>query len=54
MDSKNVKSVLKTQTKVIAYVIICLVIIVIGISFSLYSEVEHNSQNQVVKAGTLE
>ena len=53
MDSKNVKSVLKTQAKVIAYVVICLVIIVIGISYSLYSDVKHNTTNQVVTAGDL-
>ena len=54
MDSKNIKSVLKTQAKVIAYVIICFTVTVIGISYSLYSSVQSKKSNQVVKAGTLQ
>ena len=54
MKDKKVGSVLKTESKVIAYVVICLVIIVLGISYALFFEVKGNEKNQIVKAGTLE
>ena len=54
MKNKKVGSVLKTESKVIAYVVICLVIIVLGISYALFFEVKGNEKNQIVKAGTLE
>ncbi len=54
MKDKKVGNVLKTETKVIAYVVICLVIIVLGISYALFFEVKGNEKNQIVKAGTLE
>ena len=52
--NKNIKSVLKTESKVIAYVVICLVIIILGISYALFFQVKKNEKNQIVKAGTLE
>ncbi len=54
MKDKKVGSVLKTETKVIAYIVICLVIIVLGVSYALFFEVKGNEKNQIVKAGTLE
>ena len=54
MKDKKVGSVLKTETKIIAIVVICLVITVIGISYALFFEVKGNEKNQIVKAGTLE
>ena len=54
MKDKKVGAVLKTESKVIAYVVICLVIIVLGISYALFFEVKGNEKNQIVKAGTLE
>ncbi len=54
MKDKKVGSVIKTEAKVIAYVVICLVIIVLGISYALFFEVKGNEKNQIVKAGTLE
>ena len=54
MKNNNIGNVLKTETKVIAYVVICLVIIVLGISYALFFEVKGNEINQIVKAGTLE
>ncbi len=54
MKDKKIGSVLKTESKVIAYVVICLVIIVLGISYALFFEVKGNEKNQIVKAGTLE
>ena len=54
MKDKKVGNVIKTEAKVIAYVVICLVIIVLGISYALFFEVKGNEKNQIVKAGTLE
>ena len=54
MKDRKVGSVLKTETKVIAIVVICLVILVLGISYALFFEVKGNEKNQIVKAGTLE
>ena len=54
MKDKKVGSVIKTETKIIAIVVICLVITVIGISYALFLEVKGNEKNQIVKAGTLE
>ena len=54
MKDKKIGTVLKTESKVIAYVVICLVIIVLGISYALFFEVKGNEKNQIVKAGTLE
>ncbi len=54
MKDKNIGTILKTESKVIAYVVICLVVIVLGISYALFFEVKGNEKNQIVKAGTLE
>ena len=54
MKDNKIGTVLKTESKVIAYVVICLVIIVLGISYALFFEVKGNEKNQIVKAGTLE
>ena len=54
MKDRKVGTVLKTETKVIAIVVICLVILVLGISYALFFEVKGNEKNQIVKAGTLE
>ena len=54
MKNNKVGSVIKTETKIIAIVVICLVITVIGISYALFLEVKGNEKNQIVKAGTLE
>ena len=54
MKDKKIGTVIKTESKVIAYVVICLVIIVLGISYALFFEVKGNEKNQIVKAGTLE
>ncbi len=54
MKDKKVGTVLKTESKVIAYVVVCLVLIVLGISYALFFDVKGNEKNQIVKAGTLE
>ena len=43
----------KRETRVIAYVVICLALVVIGTSYALFLQVDNNSNNQVVNAGSL-
>ena len=50
----NYKKVFKRETKVIAYIVICLTLVVIGTSYALFLKVDSNSNNQVVNAGSLE
>lgn len=50
----NFKNVFKRETKVIAYVVIALTIVVIGTSYALFLQVDKNTDNQVVTAGSLE
>ena len=49
----NYKNILKRETKVIAYVVIALTLVVIGASYALFLQVNNNSNNQVVEAGSL-
>lgn len=49
----NYKNVLKKETKVIAYVVICLTLVVIGISYAMFLQVNKNTDNQVVETGSL-
>lgn len=49
----NYKNVWKRETKVIAYVVIALTLVVIGSSYALFFQVNNNRDNQVVTAGTL-
>lgn len=49
----NYKKVFKRETRVIAYVVIALTLVVIGTSYALFLQVNNNSNNQVVKAGSL-
>ncbi len=50
----NYKKIFKRETKVIAYVVICLTLVVLGTSYALFLQVNNNTNNQVVKAGTLQ
>lgn len=50
----NYKKIFKRETKVIAYVVICMTILVIGTSYALFFQVDNNTNNQVVEAGSLE
>ncbi len=50
----NYKKIFKRETKVIAYVVICLTLIVIGTSYAFLLQVEDNTTNQVVSAGNLD
>ena len=49
----NFKNILKRETKVIAIVVICLTLVVIGSSYALFLQVDNNTNNQVVEAGSL-
>ena len=50
----NYKKIFKRETKVILYVVIALTIVVIGASYALFMQVNDDSKNQVVTAGTLQ
>lgn len=47
------KTIFKRETKVIVYVVIALTLVVIGTSYALFLQVDNNSNNQIVKAGSL-
>ena len=49
----NYKAIIKRQSTVIAVAVICLTLATIGASYALFFQVESNSNNQVVTAGTL-
>lgn len=49
----NYKKIFKRETKVVAYVVICLTLIVMGTSYALFLQVNNNTNNQVVTAGSL-
>ena len=49
----NYKAIIKRQSTVIAVAVICLTLATIGASYALFFQVETNSNNQVVTAGTL-
>jgi len=52
-DNMNYKKIFKRETKLIVYVVICMTILVIGTSYALFLQVDNNSNNQVVEAGSL-
>ena len=52
-DKKQVGKIIKKETKLLVYVVLCMVVIVLGSSYALFFSVAQNSKNQVVKAGTL-
>lgn len=49
----NYRNIVKRETKVIAYVVICLTLVVIGVSYAMFLQVNKNTDNQVVETGTL-
>ena len=50
----NYKALIKKQSTVMAIVVICLTIATIGVSYALFFQIEANSNNQIVTAGTLD
>lgn len=49
----NYKNIFKRETKVFAYVVICLTFVVIGVSYAMFLQVNKNTENQVVETGSL-
>lgn len=49
----NYKNIMKKETKVIAYVVICLTLVVVGVSYAMFLQVDKNTDNQVVETGSL-
>lgn len=49
----NYKNIFKRETKVIAYVVFALTLIVIGSSYALFLQVDNNTNHQIVTAGSL-
>ncbi len=49
----NFKNIFKRETKVIAFVVIGMAIVLIGGSYALFVQVHHNKNNQVIEAGSL-
>lgn len=48
------KNIFKKEKKVIVIVVICLTLLVIGTSYALFLQVHNNTNNQIVKSGTLD
>ena len=53
-ESLSFKNIFKRETKLAAYIIVCLTIVVLSLSYAMFFKVDGNSKNQVVKAGDLE
>lgn len=49
----NYKKIFKRETKVIAYVVVALTIVLLGSSYALFFKVREDNNNQVVQAGSL-
>lgn len=47
------KNIFKRETKVIAIVVICMTLVVIGASYAMFLQVDKNTDNQVVSTGSL-
>ena len=52
-SSLSFSNIFKRETKLAAYFIICLTLVVLSVSYALFFSVTNNSNNQVVEAGDL-
>ena len=52
-SSLSFQNIFQHQTKLAAYIIACMTILVLGLSYALFLRVDSNSANQVVTAGDL-
>ena len=52
-SSLSFQNIFQHQTKLAAYIIVCMTILVLGLSYALFLRVDSNSANQVVTAGDL-
>lgn len=50
----KVKDIIKKQTTIIAIAVVLVAITVIGVSYAIFFDVKKNTNNQVIKAGTLQ
>ena len=53
-ENLSFKNIFKRETKLATYIIVCLTIVVLSLSYAMFFKVDGNSKNQVVKAGDLE
>ena len=52
-DNLSFKNIFRRETKLASYIIICLTVVVLSLSYAMFFKVDGNSKNQVVKAGDL-
>ena len=52
-DNLSFKNIFRRETKLASYIIICLTVVVLSLSYAMFFKVNGNSKNQVVKAGDL-
>ncbi len=52
-DNLSFKNIFKRETKLATYIIICMTIVVLSLSYAMFFKVDGNSKNQVVEAGDL-
>ena len=52
-SSLSFQNIFQHETKLAVYIISCMVVLVLGVSYALFLKVDSNSANQVVTAGDL-
>ena len=52
-DNLSFKNIFKRETKLATYIVICMTIVVLSLSYAMFFKVDGNSKNQVVEAGDL-
>ena len=52
-DNLSFKNIFKRETKLATYIVVCMTIVVLSLSYAMFFKVDGNSKNQVVEAGDL-
>ena len=52
-DNLSFKNIFKRETKLATYIVICLTVVVLSLSYAMFFKIDGNSKNQVVEAGDL-
>ena len=52
-DNLSFKNIFKRETKLATYIVICMTIVVLSLSYAMFFKIDGNSKNQVVEAGDL-
>src|SRR5574344_930468 len=52
-DNLSFKNIFKRETKLASYMVVCLTIVVLSLSYAIFFQIDKNSKNQVVKTGDL-